>query len=347
MYVIKEVAVRPKHASDILGGVFLLRLVMSVALFAAMMITLWVTGRPMEVILAAAVFGGLQIVASVNSTLGCVLQAVSKVSAAAVSSVVAKVVWGAGLLVGLHYDASLPVLALPALIAEILRAFVLVPATARAHRGRVPHRRARGPGRDSRVVSYLRQRWPSASQQPRDVDARVHPRRRARGKWFATVQNLAYLCNLLSPLISWVIMPLMARARARSHEEGMAVFRRCLEGVVVTIVPVTVLVSAGADVLVRVAFGAKYAPAHTGLSILSLVFMMTYMNTMLAMKLIIIGRGWSVTVISCASVLVSAGLLFLFVPLGRHLIGEGGECAGAAASVIGSESVRPRRDALR
>jgi hypothetical protein len=29
--------------------------------------------------------------------------------------------------------------------------------------------------------------------------------------------------------------------------------------------------------------------------------------------------------------------MFVFVPLGRHLLGEGGECAGAAASVIGSE----------
>jgi hypothetical protein len=31
-------------------------------------------------------------------------------------------------------------------------------------------------------------------------------------------------------------------------------------------------------------------------------------------------------------------LMFIFVPLGRHLIGVGGECAGAAASVITSEA---------
>jgi O-antigen/teichoic acid export membrane protein len=119
----------------------------------------------------------------------------------------------------------------------------------------------------------------------------------------------------------------------------MAVFRRCLEGIVVAIIPVTVLISAGSDVLVRIAFGARYEPAHTGLSILSLVFIMTYMNMMLAMNLIVMRRGWSVTIISVSSVFITATLMFIFVPLGRRLIGEGGECAGAAASVICSEAI--------
>jgi hypothetical protein len=66
--------------------------------------------------------------------------------------------------------------------------------------------------------------------------------------------------------------------------------------------------------------------------------MMTYMNTMLAQNLIIMGRGWSVTAISVGSVVVTALLILVLVPLGRHLMGEGGECAGAAASVIGSEA---------
>src|SRR5208282_5091529 len=132
-------------------------------------------------------------------------------------------------------------------------------------------------------------------------------------------------------------MPVLSRAHARSEAEGMAVFRRSLEALVVAIVPITVLISAGSDILIRVAFGARYAPAATALSILSLVFMLTYMNTMLAQNLIIMGRGWSVTTISIGAVLVTAILTLIFVPLGRRLMGEGGESAGAAASVIGSE----------
>jgi O-antigen/teichoic acid export membrane protein len=62
------------------------------------------------------------------------------------------------------------------------------------------------------------------------------------------------------------------------------------------------------------------------------------MDTMFAMALIILKKGWSVTIISIGAVFITAGLMFVFVPLGRHLLGEGGECAGAAASVIASET---------
>jgi O-antigen/teichoic acid export membrane protein len=156
--------------------------------------------------------------------------------------------------------------------------------------------------------------------------------------WFSAIKNLANLCMLLSPLIFWVVMPLLARARARSDEEAMAVFRRCLEGIVVAIIPITVLISAGADFLIHIAFRDKYAPARLGLEILSLVFVMTYMNTMLAMKLIIMRRGWSVTTISIASIFITALFVVIFAPIGRRWFGEGGECAGTAAAVIGSEA---------
>jgi O-antigen/teichoic acid export membrane protein len=156
--------------------------------------------------------------------------------------------------------------------------------------------------------------------------------------WFAADQNLAYLCALLTPLLGWVVMPLLSRAYARSEKEGLAVLRRVVEGLVVLIVPITVLISAGSDVLVRLAFGAKFVPASIGLSILSLVFVMTYINTMLAMALIIMRRGWSVTVLSISAVFITAGLMLVFVPLGRRIWTEGGECAGAALSVITSEA---------
>jgi O-antigen/teichoic acid export membrane protein len=156
--------------------------------------------------------------------------------------------------------------------------------------------------------------------------------------WFASVQNLGSLCMLLSPLLFWVVVPLLARAHARSEEEGMGVLRRGLEGLVVAIAPITVLISAGADFLIHVAFGDKYAPAATGLSILSLVFIMTYMNMMFANNLTVLKRGWSVTAISISSIFITIFFMMIFVPLGRRWIGEGGECAGAAAAVIASEA---------
>jgi O-antigen/teichoic acid export membrane protein len=116
------------------------------------------------------------------------------------------------------------------------------------------------------------------------------------------------------------------------------ILRRAIEGLVVVIGPATTFISAGSDIFVRLAFGAKYAPANLGLSILSLVFLMTYLNIMMASALIVAGRSWSVTSISVISIFVLAGFVLLFVPMGRALFGIGGECAGAAVAVIASEA---------
>jgi O-antigen/teichoic acid export membrane protein len=339
VHIMKEAAVRPKYASDVVGGVFALRLAMSLVLFTAMVGVLLVTGRSTEIVLAAVVFGISNFLMILNATLGVVLQAIARVDPAVVANIATKIVWGVGLLVGLYFDAPLVVLALPGLLAELLRAAILLPATRSAAdlRFRIDVAAVREALIASIPYFVNGLALGVLSSLGMSVLEFIRVDEREVG-WFAAVQNLAYLCSLLTPLLFWVVMPLLSRAQARSKEEGTIVFRRCLEGIVVAIVPLTVLISAGSDVMIRLAFGAKYAPAHTALSILSLVFVMTYMNTMFAMNLVVMGRGWSVTVISIGSVFITAALMFLFVPLGRHLVGEGGESAGAAASVIGSEA---------
>jgi O-antigen/teichoic acid export membrane protein len=157
--------------------------------------------------------------------------------------------------------------------------------------------------------------------------------------WFASIQNIVILCLILMPIIAGVFMPLVSRAFARSEEEGMAIVRRGIEALIVVIAPLTIMVSAGSDVLVALAFGPKFAPAALGLSILSLVFVLTYLDSMLGMALTILNRGWSVTIISVASVFVTGAAMFVFVPLARRTFGTGGECAGAAVSMIISEVV--------
>ncbi|MCL2449261.1 MAG: oligosaccharide flippase family protein [Polyangiaceae bacterium] len=338
MYLAKEVAVRPKVASDVVGGLFALRSAASVVLLAAMAGVLALTGRPRDVLLASIVFGVSNLLMTNNSTLSVILNTTSRVGAAAISNITAKILWGAGVFVGLMFNAPLPVLALPGLIGEVMRATVMLPATRREAglRLRIDVHALRNAIVESvpyfvnsLALSVLNNLGMSVlgfiSRDEREVG------------WFAAVQNIAYLCSLLTPLLTWVVMPLLSRAYARSEDEGLAILRRVIEGLVVIIVPITVLISAGSDFLVRIAFGWKYAPASLGLSILSLVFVMTYIDMMLAMALIISGRGWSVTVLSIGAVLLTSALMFIFVPLGRRVFGEGGECAGAAMSVIASE----------
>ncbi len=338
-YLAKEVAVRPKHASDVVGGVFALRAVMGAVLFAVMVGVLLVTGRSKAIVLTAMVFGASNFFTATNGTLGVILNTTPRVGAAAVTNVVAKLIWGAGLLIGLHYDVSLPILALPALVGEVLRVSAMIPANRRevGLEFRIDVAATRAALLESVPMFVNGLAMAVLSSLGMSVLEFIRKDEREVG-WFAACQNLAYLCVLLFPVIGWVVMPLLSRAFARSEHEGMDVLRRCIEAIVVTIVPITVLISAGSDVLIHYAFGNKYAPAHTGLSILALMFVMTYMNTLLAMTLIILHRGWSVTVISTSAVFITAVLMPLLVPLGRHLIGEGGECAGASTAVIASEA---------
>jgi O-antigen/teichoic acid export membrane protein len=337
-YVIKEVPVRPSHASDFIGGVFALRFALSLLLFGGMWLTLAVTGRSGEIQLTALVFGISQLLMSLNGTLAAVLQAVTHVGRLALANVLAKVIWGVGLLVGLFMGAPMWVLAVPMAAGELLRTAMLVPASRTAAQLRYRIDVSQSKAALVASIPYFVNTIAVTFGNYLAISALEFIRRDPREVgWFAASQNLGSLAMLLHPLLVWVVMPMLSRAQARSPQEAMTILRRAIEGLLVVIGPVTTFISAGADVFIHVAFGAKYAPATLGLSILSLVFVMTYLNIIQASSLIVAGRSWAVTSMSTVSIFVLAGLMLVFVPLGRKLFGEGGECAGAAVSVIASE----------
>jgi len=57
-------------------------------------------------------------------------------------------------------------------------------------------------------------------------------------------------------------MPMLSRAHARSKDEMMSIMRRAVDGLVVIIAPITIFISVASDVLIKLAFGEKYAPAR-------------------------------------------------------------------------------------
>jgi O-antigen/teichoic acid export membrane protein len=338
-YVIKEVPVRRKHASDFVGGVFALRVILGVVVGVAMAITLRVTGRAGDIELAAIVFGATQLLININATLAAVLQAVSRVGRLAVANIVAKVIWGLGVLVGLHYGVGLYLLALPMLASELLRTAVLVPA-ARIVAG-LRYRLDLNAVRSVLVLSFpfFVNLMAITFGNNLGVSALEFIRKDEREVgWFAASMNLGSLAMLLHPLIAWVAMPMLSRAYARSPEEMTFILRRVIEGVIVIIAPITTIISVGSAIFLRAAFGEKYLPATTGLSILSLMFLMTYLNIILGSSLMISNRSWTVTLTSLGSIVVTGVFMLVFVPVGRLLLGTGGECAGAATAVIASEA---------
>ncbi|MGC4093501.1 MAG: oligosaccharide flippase family protein [Polyangiaceae bacterium] len=166
VHIQKEVAVRPDTASSFFGGVVLLRLLLSIPLFAAMLLTLYWTGRGERLPLLVISFGCAQFVAGLNGTLAAMLQATARINVLAAVNVAAKLVWGVGIAVGVMLDWPIFVLTLPSLASELLRWAVLYRA-ARSEIGlRFKNRRRGDEGRAASEPALLREHHLHRSDEP-------------------------------------------------------------------------------------------------------------------------------------------------------------------------------------
>src|SRR6185503_11222380 len=87
--------------------------------------------------------------------------------------------------------------------------------------------------------------------------------------WYGAAAGLAGLTLLLAPLISWVLTPLFARAAAASEAELCLMVRRSLDFILTVAIPVSLMMIVGADVWIKLLFGAKFAPAASALRVLA------------------------------------------------------------------------------
>src|SRR5690606_33261472 len=163
--------------------------------------------------------------------------------------------WGIGVAIGIWLDWSLVLLAMPFLLAEVLKALVLFRVAARDLdlRFRVdlsyvrPVLKASLPYYINGITIALASRLDVSMLGFLTTDSDVG--------WYGAAHNLASLAMLLSPLIAWVFMPLFARAYHRSEDEFLGMLRRALEGVLVVAIPVTLLIGLGAEFWIAIAFG--------------------------------------------------------------------------------------------
>jgi O-antigen/teichoic acid export membrane protein len=329
-YIQKEIPVRPKHASDFFGALLVLRGAIGLALLALMMLVLTLTGRPPETHYLALLFGVTYFVMGVNFTLAALLQASTKVGALAVQNVVSKLLWGVGLALGLWLRMPLVVLTIPLLTSELIKMMVLLRATREAIGLEVrvdmqtlkPVLKASLPFYVNMVAVNLASRLDVTL-----LEFLTHKREEVG--WYGAANNFASLAMLLSPLVGWILMPLLSRAKHRSDEEFFVILRRAIEALVVAAVPVTLLIGLGADVWIQLAFGELFKPAAVSLHFLAPIFIATYMAMLLSAALVILGKSWRMTMISLAGLALQPVLTLLFVPIMART-GPGGAGAGAA-----------------
>ncbi len=337
-YISREVAVRPKHASEFFGGVLLTRAVVILPL--VVFAVFFLRGEVEERRIATLLFGFAYLFTALNQTFQQTLQAASSVGRLAIANVVSKVLWGGGTLAAVMMGAPLWVLPLPLVVSEGLKSLVLFYATKAAIDLEVRI--------DLEATKkVLRVSFPFfianvAVSLGSSIDVVVLGKMLSSDSkevgWYGAARQIAQLSALLSPILSGVLIPMMSRAKARNEEDFFAILRRGLEGVNVVSIPLTLMLALGADFWIHIALREKFAHAAPSLVWLAPTFVLAYCNVLLWLALMILDRSWTITIVSIVGMALLPLLIVLAVPITANT-GEGGAGMGVAMALSTRELV--------
>ncbi len=155
---------------------------------------------------------------------------------------------------------------------------------------------------------------------------------------YAAASNIGGLTLLVTPLIGWVLLPLLSRAAQRSEEEFNHLARRSTELILAIAIPTSLAMEVGADVWLALLFGPKYASSALALRILAPMFVLTYLAIICTCVLNLKTRGWITTAIAVGGLIVSPILNFLLIrPSIAFWNREGGGGAGCAVAMVLTE----------
>lgn len=337
-YISREVAIRPKHASEFFGGLLVVRalVILPLILFALFFLQGAVEDRRV----AAALFGVAYMFTALNNTFQQTLQAASNVGRLAVANVVAKVLWGGGTLAAVLFHMPLWVLPLPLVFSEGIKAAFLFLATREAIDLEVKIDFAAT--KKVLAVSFPFFIANVAVNLGSSIDVvmlgKILKEDSPEVGWYGSARQIAQLSALLSPILSGVLIPMMSRAKARDTEEFFKILRRGIEGVAVVSIPLTLLLAVGAELWIRLALKAEFLPAAASLRWLAPTFVLAYGNVLLWLALMILDRSWTITLVSIAGLALLPVFIFIAVPLTKDL-GPGGAGMGVAMALSARELV--------
>jgi O-antigen/teichoic acid export membrane protein len=335
-YVRKEISVRPAHASDFLGGTLVLRAALTMGIFGIMALVMNATGRSPEVRALVYLFGAAQFFVSVNATLSALLHARGRVGGMSVLAVATKVVWAAGVGAAIATGAGLWGFAAAYLASESVESVVLF-ALAKRHLALVF--RVDAVATKSMIVSslpYFLNVCATGAYGKLDVTLLGILGVGKEVGWYVAAATTAGLTLLVTPLIDWVLTPVFARGASRSREDLFAHVRQATEPILTVAIPVSLFISVGADLWLRLLFGHAYAPATLALRILAGSSVVIYVAIVYALTLIMLERAWTLTLISVAALIVNVLLNVLLIRRSMTLFGEGGGGAGCALAALGT-----------
>ena len=337
-YISREIAIRPKHASEFFGGLLVARTLMLVPLLG--IAAFYLSGKVHERRIAALMFGVAYLFTALNQTFQQMLQATSKVDRLAIANVVAKVLWGGGTFAAVALGAPFWMLPLPMIVGEALKAGVLYLATKDAvelelrfdYEATKKVLRIAFPFYIANVAVSI-----GSSIDVLTLSALVSETSPELG-WYGSALQLAQLSALLSPIMSGVLIPMMSRAKARNTDDFYRILRRGFEAVIVVSIPLTLLLALGAEYWIHITVKDAFLPAAGSLRCLAPTFVFAYANVLLWLALMILDRSWTITIVSIVGLLLLPVFVIVLVPI-MEKFGPGGAGMGAGIALSLREPV--------
>ena len=341
----KELGVTVKSAQGIYGGILVIRAGFTVVLTTAMAVTLKLLGRSDAIVLMAIIFGVAQAMTMTQNTASSLLHAAGRVDGLSIVNIVGKVLWAGIVIPALFLDVSIVWLAVAFLVSETFKAVcstwlaakhqkitlaVDLKAATRAMKAALPfwvnNIALAGTGRaDVAVVGTLAAGiLGSHAAADREVG------------WYTVVLGIGSMLMVVTPVMGWVLVPLLSRALQRSREEAGKIIRRALEVCVVLGTPLSVAAFVGADELIAI-YKPEYAPSGLVLKIMAGTYVLTYLNVVAANCLAALGRGWTVTLTSIATLLLTPAIDFALVPYALKTYGPGAGAAACGVAILVAE----------
>ena len=336
-YARREIASRREHASDFVGGTLAIGLLIGAVAMAIALLSLDAAGKSSKVLELVLILGIAQMLTNVNALFAALLHAVGKVDGLSYLNVGSKLLWGAGIAFALSNGYGVHGVAAAMLFSEVCRNLGLV-TLARRNVGLLFKFDLPATWKVI-IVSFPFYVGGVAQILYAKIDVSIMSFLTSDREvgWYGAASTLAGISLLLSPLISWVLLPLSTRAASRSEDELMMVAKRAMELILVMAFPVSLFLGVGAEFLITGAFGAEFAPAEHSLRILAPTFILTYAAIVTATLLVRMGRGWAVTWTSVAGMCLAPALNLFLVPRCFERFGAGGAGIGAAISLTLTE----------
>ncbi|HEY5958086.1 MAG TPA: flippase [Polyangiaceae bacterium] len=334
-YVRKELSVRPEHASDFIGGVIAIRSILLVGVFAAMHIVLAATHRPVDVIWIVYIYGLAQFFTVGSATSAGILQAAGKVRGQSILSVVVKLLWAACTFLAVYFRLGLWAFALTFMLSEGVKSLAFFWLAKRELRfeTRVD---LKGTGRVLLAsLPFFVSGLATTIYDKIGVNLLAFMTNNREVGWLGAANGLAGITMLLTPVVSWVLIPLMARSYAICADEFYKIVRRTMELIVGLATPVSLMMALGADVWVKLFFGAQFAPSAMSLRVIAISTALMYLTMLLFYALAVLNYTWRITFAFVGGVIINPTCLLLIMkPLITRIGPGGGGVACAIATLV-------------